>query len=84
MKNNIKAFELDKLYQKHKDYVYELVSQNLIYSEEYLNVLFKQYEGTLFSSREDLLRIVHGNYFDEELLINRPLAKLASDIQLQF
>lgn len=83
-RKNIEAFELEKLYQEHKDYAFELVNRSLIYNEDYLDALYKKYDGTLIHSRENFLRIIHGNYFEEGLESNRPLSKLAGDIQLQF
>ena len=78
--NHIKAFHLEKLYKKHNDHALELIQKKYAYNEDYLNALYKQYEGTLFRNREDLLRLVTTNFIDEKDLKNRPLAKLTKDI----
>ena len=80
VENSIKIFKLKELYKRHADYVVELIQKKYAYSEDYLNALFKQYEGTLFRNREDLLRLVTTNFIDEKDLKNRPLAKLTKDI----
>jgi len=51
-----------------------------MYSEDYLKVLFKQYEGTLFKNYEQLQGLVLGNYISDDEIQNRPLAKLTKDI----
>lgn len=80
VKNAIKIFNLKDLYNHHADFVIELIQKKYAYNEDYLTSLFKQYEGTLFRNREDLLRLVTTNYIDEKDLKNRPLAKLTKDI----
>ena len=80
LENHIKAFYLKQLYQKHRDYVIELIQKKYTYNEEYISALYKQYEGTLFRNQEDLLRLLTTNYIDEKDLKNRPLAKLTKDI----
>ncbi|HRD81369.1 MAG TPA: hypothetical protein PLL53_11470 [Saprospiraceae bacterium] len=82
-KNHIEAFHLDNLYKHHSDYVIELIQKKYLYSEEYLNALFKQYEGSIFRNREDILRLVTTNFVDEKDLKNRPLAKLTRDVVAQ-
>jgi hypothetical protein len=81
--NTIKVFELKDQYDHHRDYVLELIQKKYAYNEDYLNTLFKQYEGTLFRNREDLLRLVTSNFVDDKDLKNRPLAKLTKDISQQ-
>ncbi|PTB83795.1 hypothetical protein C9926_01075 [Sulfurovum lithotrophicum] len=78
--NNIKSFQLDTLYQNHKDIVLELIQKEAMYNESYLNELLTQYEGTLFKNKEDLLRMVRGGYVSEEEIGKRPLSKLIKDI----
>jgi len=74
---------LDKLYAQHTDFVLELIQKKYAYSESYLDSLYKQYEGTLFKNREDILRLVAGNFVDEANLSKRPLSKLTKDIVQQ-
>jgi len=79
-KNNIKSFELNTLYQNHKDIVLELIQKEAIYNESYLAELLTQYEGTLFKNREDLQRLISGGYVSDEEIGKRPLSKLVRDV----
>jgi len=79
-KNQIKSFELDTLYENHKDIILELIQKNAIYSESYIDELFSQYEGTLFKNKEDLQRLISGGYVTDEEIGKRPLSKLIKDI----
>ena len=83
VQKHIQAFHLDKLYAQHTDFVLELIQKKYAYSESYLDSLYKQYEGTLFKNREDILRLVAGNFVDEANLSKRPLSKLTKDIVQQ-
>ncbi len=78
--NNIKCFELDTLYQKHKDIILELIQKEAIYNESYLDELLTKYEGTLFKNREDLQRLISGGYVSDDEIGKRPLSKLIKDI----
>jgi len=77
---NIESFELETLYQNHKDIVLELIQKEAIYNESYLDELLTQYEGTLFKNREDLQRLISGGYVTDEEIGKRPLSKLIKDI----
>jgi len=82
-KNNIKCFELDTLYENHKDIVLELIQKEAIYNESYLDELLTQYEGTLFKNKEDLQRIISGGYVSDDEIGKRPLSKLIKDISTE-
>ena len=77
---NIKSFELETLYQNHKDIILELIQKEAIYNESYLDELLTQYEGTLFKNKEDLQRLISGGYVSDEEIGKRPLSKLIKDI----
>lgn len=79
-KNSIESFELDTLYENHKDIVLELIQKNTIYNESYLEELLTQYEGTLFKNKEDLQRLISGGYISDDEIGKRPLSKLIKDI----
>jgi len=80
IQNHIQAFHLDKLYGNHVDYVLELIHKKYMYSDSYIDELFRQYEGTIFKTREDVLKMIVSNYIDENDLLKRPLSKLTQDI----
>ena len=79
-KNTIETFRLEDIYKEHKDIVLELIQKAEIYNESYIDELFNRYEGTLFKSREDLLRLITCGYVTDEEINKRPLSKLIKDI----
>ncbi len=79
-KGNVDIFQLKEVYNQHKDYVVDIIQKNIVYNDDYIESLFKQFEGTLFRNKEDLMRFILGNYISEEDLGKRPLAKLTRDI----
>jgi len=78
--NSIEIFNLNRLYQNHKDIVLELIQKDIVYNESYLDELLTKYEGTLFKNKEDLQRLVSGGYIEDENINKRPLSKLTKDI----
>ena len=78
--HNVAIFQLREVYNQHKDYVLDIIQKNVVYNDSYIESLFKQFEGTLFKNKEDVMRLVLGNYISEEDLGKRPLAKLTRDI----
>ncbi|ROR41002.1 hypothetical protein [Caminibacter pacificus] len=78
--NHIDVFNLESIYKKHKDIVLELIQKKYMYNEDYLNELFKKYEGTFFKNLEDLMRLVSGGYVSDSEINKRPLSKLIKDI----
>lgn len=80
VKNHIEVFNLQNLYNEHKDIVSEILIKSEIYNESYIEELMKNYEGTLFKNKEDLLRLIFGGYIADEELGKRPLSKLTKDI----
>jgi len=78
--NNIKTFKLAQLYNMHKDYVNEIIQKSVIYNDDYIKDLFLKYGGTLFSSEDEVRRMVLGNYIQESDFSKRPLSKLTRDI----
>ena len=79
-KCNVKIFKLEELYCFHKETIIELMEKNIIYSESMINDLYNQYAGTLFQSRDEVLRLIIGNYCTDKDLGKRPLAKCMKDI----
>lgn len=81
--NTIDTFRLKELYEKHNNVAQELIQKRVMYTDTYVDDLFKQYEGSLFKNREDLLRLITCGYVDDEDLGKRPLSKLIKDISEQ-
>lgn len=82
MAKNIEVLGLKSLYRLHNDYVGELADKRRIYSDEYLEELGTKFKDVV-GSKEQLLRLIAGNYIQEVDLKKRPLAKLTRDIMLQ-
>ena len=78
--NHIEVFNLQSIYNEHKDIILELIQKKYMYDESYLDELLRKYEGTLFKNKEDLLRLVSGGYISEDEINKRPLSKLIKDI----
>lgn len=75
---SIELFKLNKVYDAHKDYCRELINKSIIYNDEMITYLLKQYKDVL--DEESIKREIMGNYYNEIDLQNRPLAKLTKDI----
>ncbi|MDY3200636.1 MAG: hypothetical protein RBQ84_06765 [Arcobacter sp.] len=78
--SHIKTFNIDNLYEEHKDVVLELIQKAQIYNESYIDELYQKYEGTLFKNREDVLRHITGGFLEDKDINKRPLSKLIKDI----
>ena len=80
VKSHIEIFNIDNLYNEHKDVVLELIQKAQIYNESYIDELYQKYEGTLFKNREDVLRHITGGHVEDGDISKRPLSKLIKDI----
>lgn len=78
-KSNIKELKLREVYQIHSDIVQECIKKAIMFNPEYLTDLFNTYNG-LFESKEELYRIIFGNFIEESSYGKRPLSKLTKDI----
>jgi len=75
-KHSNKYFKLDKLYEQHKDIVYELLIKKTIYSKSYIAELKKNFHFT----DDEIYRFLFCNYKNSEEHNKRPLSKLIKDI----
>ena len=80
VKSHIETFNIQNLYNEHKDIALELIQKAQIYNESYIDELYQKYEGTLFKNREDVLRHITGGYIEDKDINKRPLSKLIKDI----
>ncbi|OKP94303.1 hypothetical protein [Paenibacillus sp. P46E] len=80
VENNLDIFKIKELYNMHKDYIVDLIKQRVMYSDSRIDELYNQYQGTLFSSREDVIQSIVSNYVGYDNLDKRVLAKLTRDI----
>lgn len=78
--NNINDLGLEELYNYDKSYTNDIIKKSLIYNKDYIESLYKEWEGTLFDSKDEIKNFVMGNYLNIEDINNRPLGKLTKDI----
>lgn len=76
---NIDRMKIESAYKLNRDYVFELIKKAKIYNKEFKDELLQNY-GDLISSKEELDRLIYGNYVNIEDANKRPLAKLTHDI----
>ncbi len=77
--SNGKVLGLDDLYQNHNDIAQEILLKRHVYNDSRIDELWEQYKG-IFSSREEIIQMITGNYIQDEDLGKRPLSKLTRDI----
>lgn len=77
--NSIKTFHLNDVYQIHTDYVQEIIKKVILYNSSRISELYADFPE-LFSSKEEILRIIFGNYICNNDFGKRPLSKLSKDI----
>lgn len=76
---NIRTMKIDLAYELHTDYVQELIKKAFIYNKEQIIEFLQNYNG-LFSTDEEIIRMIFGNYICRKDFGKRPLAKLTKDI----
>ena len=77
--SHVKKFALSKLYNQHKDYVKEVAFKAQAYNDDYYNSLINSF-SKLGLTRDEMNRLVFGNYIDPSDYSKRPLSKLTADI----
>ncbi|HDR4425384.1 hypothetical protein IQ781_06255 [Bacillus sp. N447-1] len=82
-KRNIRDFNLNEIYNLHKDYVAEILLKSVIYNEDFVNSIYSSYPH-LFTGKEEILRLITSNYVSADELDKRVLAKLTYDIASEF
>lgn len=79
---NIKLFGLTPLYNKHKDYVLEIIDKANAYNAIGAENIIEAFQG-IGRSPQEVLDFVWGRNLDDKEMINRPLAKLTADVLKQ-
>lgn len=77
---NIEGLGLDVLYNKHKDYVMDLIERSTSYGTLEQNQAFVDSFQGVFRTPQEVFEFIWGKYLNEETLENRPLSKLTRDI----
>jgi hypothetical protein len=73
---NNEYFQLQEIYQNHKDIVIELILKEINYPKSYIKELINNHFGT----EEEIYRFIFSNYLENDKLHQRPLSKLTRDI----
>jgi len=79
IKEHLEIFNIERLYNNHKDIVADLYKKRVIYSDDYIDELLTEY-NSIFKSREELISLITCGYINDEDLHKRPLSKLIKDI----
>lgn len=78
-KNNVREFALEELYQKHTDYIEEIIEKAYAYNDSFYEGLIKDF-SRVGKSKPEIDRLVFGNYTDLADNEKRPLSKLTRDL----
>ncbi|MFA2833450.1 hypothetical protein AB1I80_24405 [Bacillus paranthracis] len=78
-KRNVKSFLLDKLYNVHTHIVKETIQKHIIYPEDYIESLLASYPS-IFTNKEDVMRMIYSSEVNERKFNQRPFSKLITDI----
>lgn len=76
---NIRVLGLKEVYNKHTDYVKELVDKSMAYDAHARNVLVESFQSVGYHPRQ-VYDFVWGRYLMEAKYEDRPLSKLTKDI----
>jgi hypothetical protein len=76
---SIKTFHLNDVYKIHTDYIQEIIKKVIWYNSSRVSELYLDFPE-LFSSKEEILRIIFNDYICKNDFGKRPLSKLTKDI----
>lgn len=79
IRHSVDTFKINELYENHTDYVEEIISKAQIYGSSQFDEFIENFSD-MFESKEELERLVFGNYLMQYDQDKRPLAKLTQDI----
>jgi len=79
MERNLDVMGIKSSYMAHTDYMQEILKKAQIYGKETRGNLLKDFPD-LFSSDEELIRTIFGNYIETKDLLKRPLSKMTQDL----
>lgn len=76
-------FSIQSLYNTQIDIVEELILKRHIYDSSYNQTLIKQFPNLFANDDKIIERLIMGNYYQEDEIHNRPMAKFMQDIARQ-
>lgn len=71
---------IKELYTKHMDLVQDIIKKRIIYDSGYIDQLFRDYGGTVFNSREEVVNTLLSGYLQEDQIHLRPFSKMTKHI----
>ena len=80
----IDRFQLNKIYEEHRDIVKEIWNKAQVYNESRIDELYEAFFKKLGYSKEDVKNMVFCNYLHKEDIHKRNHSKLTQDILKQF
>lgn len=79
-KRNAKVFHIEEQYAFHKKYAGEIIAKSYFYTDSKIDELINEFNASIFTTREEIIEMLFGNYLREEKLHERVLAKLTKNI----
>ncbi|WP_237276422.1 hypothetical protein [Tenacibaculum ovolyticum] len=79
VKSNHETFKIDEIYEKHGDIISEVFRKKYIWNDTYFKTL-KTTFSELNISKNEMYRLIFGNYLDESEFSKRPFSKLTKDL----
>ncbi|PFT25292.1 hypothetical protein COK52_06815 [Bacillus thuringiensis] len=77
--NNAGVFKIEDIYNEHKDIVVELLQKKIVYTNDYIDSIYAAHSN-IFYSKDDVYKMIIGNYIVEDDFEKRVLAKFTKDI----
>lgn len=82
LQTNIKEMKIYNVYQLHHDYVLEIIKKSIVYNSTQINELMSGFPD-IFNSKEEIIRLIFGNYIEPKDFNRRPLSRLTRDICIE-
>lgn len=85
IKNYLTMFKIENLYKYHSNQAKELLEKRIIYSDDYIKLLFQE-NKELFDSEDEVKQLIIGYLEDRSMINNEAFLKFRRDIaeQLDF
>ena len=83
-KKSIERFQLDKVYEEHRDIAKEIWNKTQVYNDSRIDELYNSFYKALGYEREDVKSFIYCNYLDKDDINKRNHTKLTQDILKQF
>lgn len=78
-RRNADIFQIENLYNYHKDVILQLIKKRIIYNQRYIDMLYEKNQE-IFLNKKDVVKLIVGNSLDEKDLSQKVLSKMINDI----